>query len=332
MPQLDPARPATAVDVARHAGLSRSTVSQILGGYGDRFLEETREKVAAAAAELNYRPSRAGRALVTGVADIVVVVVPNITFGSHLQDTLDRVSQATEQYGLSVLLRYAGDDTGSTLQTILDLRPAVILDLGVFDAAQRATIRTAGTRVIPEVDQAHLGEDPNHLIGRMQVEHLLRAGTRRLVSALLDDVRQDIFGPLRAQGIAAAAAEAGAAPPVEVRVPLDRDAATAVLRPHLEGDDPVGVCCYNDDVAMAVVAACHDLGISIPDQVSVIGVDRTAGGQLISPRLTSISVDMPGLVERLFGELADADSASGGSSIVYTDLEGYVNLIPGESS
>src|SRR5690242_14872058 len=95
-------RRATSFDVARAAGVSRSTVSQVLNG-DLRFPAETRAKVVAAAQMLSYRPSRAGRALVTGSSDIVVMLVPNATFGPHLQDSIDRITDASTPSGLSVV-------------------------------------------------------------------------------------------------------------------------------------------------------------------------------------------------------------------------------------
>ena len=69
----------TSADVARHAGVSRSTVSQILNGHERRFPARTRDRVQAAASELGYQPSAAGRALVRGASDIVVALIPDMT-------------------------------------------------------------------------------------------------------------------------------------------------------------------------------------------------------------------------------------------------------------
>jgi len=57
---------ATSADVARHAGLSRATVSQVLNGHADRFAADTAQRVLEAAKELGYQPSTAGRMLRTG--------------------------------------------------------------------------------------------------------------------------------------------------------------------------------------------------------------------------------------------------------------------------
>ena len=71
----------TSADVARHAGLSRATVSQVLNGHAHRFADETAERVLRAAKELGYEPSAAGRMLRTGSSDFVIALVPNTTFG-----------------------------------------------------------------------------------------------------------------------------------------------------------------------------------------------------------------------------------------------------------
>jgi DNA-binding LacI/PurR family transcriptional regulator len=65
----------TSAQVASHAGVSRSTVSQIFNGHDHLFAEETVAKVRASALDLGYRPSVAGRTLVRGTSDIVITLV-----------------------------------------------------------------------------------------------------------------------------------------------------------------------------------------------------------------------------------------------------------------
>ena len=142
----EPRRP-TGWDVAQLSGLSRSTVSQILNGNHLRFTPETRDRVTEAAAALNYRPSRAGRALVTGRSDLIVLAAPNITFGRHLQDAVDQIARTSAADGMSVVVRYAGNDPAATLTTVLDLRPAAVIDLGVFDESALATIQIGRAHV-----------------------------------------------------------------------------------------------------------------------------------------------------------------------------------------
>lgn len=326
---------ATSLDVARRAGLSRSTVSQVLNGNHDRFPAETRERVELAAAELGYRPSRAGRALVTGVSDIIVVAVPNVTFGRHLQDTVDRIARATASRGMSVVVRYAGDDEESTLSAVLDLRPAAIVDLGVFLTPEtRKVIESGGTRIVPDLSELDdVTENPNHLIGRLQARHLLRDPDRRLVVAHLKDDRPDYFGDDRERGVINEARDSRASLPLSIAVPLDRDGATSALAAITQANPGIalGVCCYNDEVAIAILAAARELGLEVPSRIAVVGADHTAIGQLVNPPLTSISVNMPAILTailrdpEIFGDLGEE-----GTTI--DDLGDYVKLEPGQSS
>lgn len=320
----------TSRDVAALAGLSRSTVSQVLNGYGDRFNEETRNRVTAAAESLNYRPSRAGRALKTGVADLIVVAVPNVTFGRHLQDAVEQIASESAAFGMSVFVRYAGSDPAATLAAVLDMRPTVVVNFRVFTAADLEQIEAAGIRVIPSVDSTEYPAAIDISIGRLQAGEVLREQERRLVYAMLADTRDDLFGPSRAAGAAEEAAFRGAGDPVPVRVPLTRDGAREALRPLFEqSEGPLGVCCYNDEVAAAVLSAAGSFGLSVPEQVAVVGVDNTDLGQLMTPRLTTIAVDLPALVRLLVAALKP-DQAD--TRHVEIRPESFIRLVPGETS
>lgn len=333
-----PARRATSKDVAASAGVSRSTVSQILNG-DERFPEETRARVRAAAETLNYRPSRAGRALVTGLSDIVVLVVPHATFGPHLQDSVDRITGASATAGMSVVVRFARMHDEMTLTSVLDLRPAAVVDFGVFTPQQRDRIDASGTLVVPRRAYVAEGADPDPIdieIGRIQVRELLRNGSRRLVYAALEDKRLDPFGPPRLEGIRREAQERGLDAPLTPRIPLDIEgAATSLEKVRAEaGPDPLGICAYNDDVAIAVVAASRELGLRVPEDVAVIGVDRTAVGQLISPRLSTVAIDQPLLMDALVQDLAALSTrrADADASRNELDLGRVLELVRGETT
>ncbi|WP_051808286.1 LacI family DNA-binding transcriptional regulator [Actinoplanes subtropicus] len=315
----------TSSDVARLAGLSRSAVSQILGGNEDRFPPATRERVFAAAASLNYRPSKAGRALVTGVGDLVVLVVPNVTFGHHLQDGIDRITRGAAAHGLSVVVKYAG----ATVDAVLDLQPAAVIDLGVYSAAAAEALRAAGIRVLP----ARAFHDPNATIGALQAGELLRTPGRRLVYALLADDRLDPYGPPRAEGAARHARLAGVPDPIVVRVPLDRAGAVRALAPVL-AESPVGIACYNDEVAIAALAAARELGLAVPGQVAVVGADHTSIGQLVTPRLTTVRIDFAALLDAVIpeAELRGIRSGHQEPPPSEADPSRFVTLVPGETS
>lgn len=308
-------------------------MSQILNGSSDRFPEETRGRVLRAAAELNYRPSRMGRALKRGVSDVVILIVPNATYGHHFQDTIDKLASESERRGLSVLVRYAGRDPRATLATVLDMMPAAVVDMGVFDDADRAEIVAAGIDIIPDFERFSRDMfDPNRHIGALQAGHLLRDPSLRLAYALLDDARDDPFGPGRLAGAVAEAAAHGRAAPAVIHIPLRRDEARQILG-ALVGDDPGlrwGICCYNDEVGIAVLTAAAELGLSVPDQVAVVGADATEIGQLVTPPLTTIAIDTPAIMETFGSWFAPFESPH--QDAAPPPIEGFVTLVQGRTT
>jgi len=333
-----PLRRATSQDVAASAGVSRSTVSQILNG-DTRFPEETRARVLEAAAALHYRPSRAGRALVTGLSDIIVIVVPNATYGPHLQDSVDRVTSSTATTGMSVVVRFATMQDEAALTSVLDLRPTAVVDFGVFTREQRERIEASGTRVAPRRAPGADDPDPDPIdirIGRVQVGEVVRTGPRRLVYVALDDDRLDPFGPPRLDGIQREALERGLEVPLISRTPLDARGATTALSALIAeaGSTSLGVCSYNDDVAIALLAACRGLGLRVPEDVAIVGVDRSAVGQLISPRLSTVFVDQQLLIDSLLEDLVSLSARRHEPETPpqVIDLDRVVQLVRGETS
>jgi len=299
--------------VAKKAGVSRATVSHVLNGQGSRFPEATRVRVLDAAAELQYRPSPAGRALVTGRSDILVLLIPNTTFGSNLQDFVDAVTSRATLHGLSVVVRFAGRDAAETLAAILQFRPVAVVDLGVLTAQDRDAISASGAVPIPRLPEGEsLDDNLNVRIGRSMADDLLRNGPRPLAYAALLDERLDPFGPGRYEGMKTEARERGLPEPVRIDVPLDIVGATLALDAATTEGLPLGVGCYNDDVAIAVLAAGRALGLDVPRSLSVVGVDATEIGQLVSPRLTSVRAENRVLIDRIAADLDTLNAAGAG--------------------
>ncbi|MCU1516733.1 MAG: LacI family transcriptional regulator [Pseudarthrobacter sp.] len=292
--------------------MSRATVSHVLNGQGSRFPEQTQQKVLKAAAELQYKPSPAGRALVTGRSDILVMVIPNTTFGSNLQDLVDSVSTEAARHGLSVVVRFAGRDAAETLAAILHFRPVAVVDIGVLSPADRETLEATGAAAIPRYRRPSEPEDDlNFLVGRTMAEELLRDGPRRLAFAALVDERQDPFGPPRYEGMKAAARARGLPTPERLDIPLRLAGATTALKAFAAEGSPLGVGCYNDDVAIAVLAAGRALGLQTPGDLSVVGVDATDVGQLVSPRLTTVLMQNDALMDRIAADLDELHQKDG---------------------
>ena len=297
------AAPATSVDVARHAGVSRATVSHVLNGQVERFSADTVGRVRAAAATLGYVPSAAGRALVTGRSDLMVLVVPDVAW-TNIQEVIELLTADLDALGFTLLVHFHGAGTPEAsrtrlLHTVETLRPAGVVDLGGLSEWDLRDLARTGCRIIGRSWDASRppGSDPtlrNHaLIGHLQAEHLYDRGFTALAYAGLADGRADAWSPYRAVGVAEVCATRGLAPPAVVDVPLDPQGAREALRGLVDSrSGRLGVVCYSDEVGIALVFAAESLGVEVTDRLGIVGVGGLALTQLIRPRLTTLRPDL----------------------------------------
>ncbi|QKJ20512.1 LacI family DNA-binding transcriptional regulator [Microbacterium hominis] len=279
---------ATSSDVAKHAGVSRATVSQVLNGYAERFAPETAAKVFASATALGYEPSAAGRALRRGSSDFVVALLPHTTFGGNLQDLFEQMTVTLADHGYTLVLRMSGSAASTLDRMIAGMKPAAVFSLTPFTATEKAVLNRRNVLAVdpPSVSAV----DYNRAIGRMQGLALADAGHRRLAFAHLRDERQDPFGFAREEGLRDVAHERELEEIEVIDVMIDLDSALAALDSLTTPG--IAVACYNDDVAMALLAAARVRGLDVPRDVAVIGMDRSDLSRIAVPRLTTIEYDI----------------------------------------
>ncbi|MDT0234842.1 LacI family DNA-binding transcriptional regulator [Curtobacterium sp. BRB10] len=325
-------RPATSVDVAKVAGVSRSTVSRILRGDESSFPESTRRRVHEAAASLDYRPSTAGRSLVSGRSDTIVVLLPDAQIGSTLQNAVDEIMQQTSPYGGNVVVRFASASPDATIRAVQALRPLAVLNLGVLDAGDVRRLGRQGTVVVPALD----GDQPAVMdpgIAALQLNRLARHGDRPLWYVRTDDGHLDPYSADRFAAIQELCRERGLPEPLQLEVGPTLEDAVAGMQRVLLGGDRAALACYNDDAAIAMVAAARELGVAVPHDVAVIGVDATRAGQLWSPRLTTIAIDMHRFVLEVTAELRAQLGGHGGRAVPDDGAPAPVAvLVPGETA
>lgn len=300
-------QPPRSIDVAHRAGVSRATVSHVLNGHADRFSAETVARVRRAAEELGYVPSSAGRSLVRGRSDIVMIVFPYTTMPG-LQDIVEVLAEGLAEHGFSTTVQLSGPVDSEAHQRLRhvaeSLRPAGIIDLGGLSRKDHAELRRLGSPVVGTAVDAS-GAGSNHAFGRLQAEHLVDRGFRQVAYAFLtDEQRGHPFDQGRAEGARAVCAENGLSEPYLFGVPLEADGATNALATVLKDiRAPLGVACFNDDVALAVLHAARALELAVPEQVGIVGMGRGPVGQLATPRLSSVWGDTRPLLVALLDEL-----------------------------
>ena len=286
------ARRATSADVAIAAGVSRATVSYVLNDTpGQSIPDATRERVLDAADQLNYQPSAAARTLRSGTSDIVLFLMPDWPTSEVSTRLIEAVARGLAAHGMTFLSHPLGGSTdfGALWRTVT---PAVVVTDARLAAPEMAALAAAGVAhvsiAIDNADQPAAGEVPQERIGQLQVEHLVALGHRQLGYAAPDDPRLDVFLHPRLRGARLAAAQLGLND-LDVRTvgAAVGSGAEAVRAWH---GNVTGVCAYNDDLALAVMAGARDVGVEVPGELSIVGADDTSAGRMARPTLTTVAM------------------------------------------
>ncbi|UGQ12345.1 LacI family transcriptional regulator [Yinghuangia sp. ASG 101] len=299
-----PVKRITSKDVARAAGVSQTTVSFVLNKRaGHAIPEETQRRVLEAARRLDYRPHASARSLAAGRSDIVLLSVPDLPIGSSISRFVEQLAAALADHGLTLVTHLAGAHGRPLPDVCASVGATAVLGLGAFDADTVQTLYRAGADVVLPTE----AEDAEAMrpIGRLQAEHLIGRGHRRLGYALPGHRALLPMARERLAGVADACAEAGLAPPFVADTTLDvAVAAEAVAAWRRE--DATGVCAFNDETAIAVLAGMREHGLTAPGDIAVVGVDDTPAAPLVAPPLTSVAFDLREVARRRAVSLAAA--------------------------
>lgn len=281
----------TSADVARESGVSRTTVSYVLNGTaGTSISESTRRRVLDTAARLGYAPSAAARTLRSGRSDLVLCVLPDWPVGPVVETMLDHLADDLAERGLSVLVHHVrGDRPLSDLWRAVT--PRTVVGLTAFEPHEVRAMRRAGIQVVDTHADDPGAENPQPRIGRIQVERLVAGGRIRLGYATTDDRRVADFADQRLAGVRAACAEHGLAEPIVIPVAVDVVSGTSAVEAW-RAAGVTGVAAYNDEVAFAVLAGARTVGLAVPDDLAVVGVDDVPLAALSAPPLTTVTQSM----------------------------------------
>jgi DNA-binding LacI/PurR family transcriptional regulator len=251
----------TSSEVARLSGVSRATVSYVLNDTPNQSIsEQTRRRVLAAVEQLGYTPYAPARALRAGRSEIVLLRLPGWRIGPDTAELLDDLAARLRQDGLTVVAQAGPEAAGA-------LAPAAVLDL----------------RPPPNVQRA---------IGRVQAEHLVRSGHRRLGFAAPPGNDQ---AQHRLAGVRQICAERRLPEPLIRTVPPDADAAEqAAASWYGAAPQVTGVCAYDDETALSVLAGMRRRRLAAPWDLAVIGAGADPVAALTSPAPTTVRVDLAG--------------------------------------
>jgi DNA-binding LacI/PurR family transcriptional regulator len=295
-PVMRTRRAAVMSDVGRLAGVSHQTVSRVING-SRHVRPETRERVLAAMAELDYRPNSVARALVTGRSLTLGVVTFDTTLYGPAA-TLCGIERAAHEAGYFIIVASLRSVDGSSVLEAVERLRLHGVDGILTITPQRDTAEALGT-IRGDFPLVAVEAGPAEAVPVVAVDHV--AGAASATRHLLDLGHRTVWhvaGPLdflearqRTEGWRATLEAAGA----EVPDPLVGDWSPRAgydLGRRLAADDRVtAIFSANDQMALGILRAMHEAGREIPREVSIVGFDDIPEAQYFAPPLTTVRQD-----------------------------------------
>lgn len=291
--------PATMRDIAKRLGISVSTVSYALNGGPRPVPEEVRQRVLEVARELDYRPNRLARSMVTGRTETVAVVPPMVMRHMlqfpYIHAVLSAIADAVGEHGYDILLH-------TSAAPMSDVELVQFLLGGKVD----------GILLVAPLATSQVAEE----LRRRQVPCVVLSARREGLPCVCVDNEIGVFAAmdwLYAHGHRAFGFVSG--PPVhydamqrwqafrrylcERELPLRRDwivegdfttqrAREGVRVLLSQPQRPTAILAANDESAIGVLQAAQEVGVRVPEELSVVGFDDMPFAQLLTPRLTTI--------------------------------------------
>ena len=302
---------ATINEVAQRAGVSTMTVSRVINDTA-KVRPATREKILQVIAEIGYRPNAIARSLITQTTMTIGLVVPDLT-NPFFPDVVRGAEDAAFEQGYTLYVSNIAEQPAREELVLQRLEASRVN--GVIVCASRLlddqlnqllSHHRAAVVINREALPATAGVVRNDdAYGTLRAtHHLLQTGRKRI--GFLAGPPASRSGKLRWQGYENALSVSGLeakASWVEACEPNEHggyDGLKSLLKRH---KDLQAVLCYNDLVALGALQAAQELGLSVPNDLALIGYDDIRMAALATPPLSTLRVDRYGLGAAAFAML-----------------------------
>jgi LacI family transcriptional regulator, repressor for deo operon, udp, cdd, tsx, nupC, and nupG len=289
---------ATILDVSKAAGVSVATVSRVLNDKG-RVSLETAQRVREAVEALHYAPNVSARNLRLNESRIILIVAPNIT-NPYYTHILAGISKAAHRTNYSAFQCNTEGDRKQT-EKVLDMLVRRQADGAILLATERSSdwLRPYADKYPlvecseydPQLNLPRVSID-NYAAAREAMAHLIWLGHERI--GLVSSSNQYISTVLRLKGYRDALKEAnlplredyvlrGAA---DYSFKSGFDSAKGLLELN---ERPTALLCISDMLALGAIASAKELGLRVPEDVTVVGFDDVEHTTMFHPHVTTVA-------------------------------------------
>lgn len=286
----------TISDVARRARVTTATVSNVITQRVP-VSAKTRARVLQAIEELGYRPNLVARGLAQGKTLTLALVVPTISnpFFAEVVEEVERVADQHDYQLLLSMTHNSPEEGKRHLERMASRWVDGFIVMGMAgDLTDVLALKNAGKEVVlsvwnqdPRTQSLPIVDIDFRLAGELATRHLLEYGHRRIATILEEPVQLT-----RRQGFQAALAEAGI-PALPEYIRQGDSSFESGYKCTLEllalPVPPTAIFAGNDWMALGAIEAIASQGLSVPNDLSVVGVDDITLAAHANPRLTTIS-------------------------------------------
>jgi LacI family transcriptional regulator len=286
----------TIYDVAREAGVSMATVSRVLNGTAV-VKEETKQKVKQAIERLGYRPNAVARGLASKRTKTIGVIVPDVS-AVFISEIVRGIEDIAVMYRYHIILV----NSDAQLEREIDL-------IGTMWEKQVDGIVFMSKRVLPEHVETFIQaqipvvlcatEDPEKRIPSVNIDHtdaiydatnlLLKNNSTQLLY-VGDAAEHSTSSAARIKGFEKACADANVQSSVLALKDLTYETGYNQMLSYLESNPaPDGVVTASDELALGAMHALQEKGLSVPQDVQVIGYENTRLATMVRPTLTTVT-------------------------------------------
>jgi LacI family repressor for deo operon, udp, cdd, tsx, nupC, and nupG len=334
--------PPTLKDVARRAGVSVRTVSNVVNDYA-YVAEDTRARVQAAIDELGYRPNLMARNLKLGRSRIIALVIPELDV-PYFAELARLIIHEARLLGYTVLIDQTDGDERRERELVTEQSRAMNFDGMIVSplALTEAQFDERGTTVpIVLLGERMFAAGADHVAidnvgaAREATAHLITLGRTRIAAIGVQDGSGT--AALRTLGFRKAFEQAGRDVDETLMIPAQRyhrlDGATAMARLlDLPDGPPDAVFAFSDLLALGAQRVALSRGLSVPGDVAVVGFDDVEDGRYATPTLTTIAPDKAAIARAAVHQIVARIGETPGERAASREIEAPYRLIVREST
>jgi len=310
----------TIKDVARHANVSIATVSRIINNQTG-YSEKTKQKVLNAIKELGYQPNAVARGLINKRTHTIGVLFPKLS-STLVTDLLSGIEKATHEAGSSVIVCHTesnGEKTMKYLQLLNEKR----IDGIIFTSAPLLEeyyeyMKKMDVPIVLLSTESYAFPVPYVKVNDRHAAYtatqfLIQKGHKN-IGMLCGNIDDAISGKPRFDGFKSALEDHNL-PFDNKNIIFNRgftfyDGAESLKTLVKQAPDLTAVFAASDEMAIGAMSAAYELGIKVPDDLSIIGYDNLSIADMSIPPLTTVAqplTDMGEMAAKMLFELLDSD-------------------------